>query len=853
MRWDLSESVISSLNAHFRAIYTELYRPVVADFLSTEVSRSWLKKLGRATRQPRVVHAESIPKFLSDIIETTARHEIACVKEFLDRLSADHALLTTRFCMSASRRITGLRPGLSDRHNLGRSVICFTVADGHPIFYKPRSLFGEIFAEAVREEVCKWLADNDAIPSQRLIDSNTHGWSVGVAQNNDKVDFLQAGRVLALHHILQTCDLHHQNVIFSDGEVHVVDLECVVHPTVLRETNISKELLQCSIVRTPLSSQLLPVWYEDEKGLLVDPSPLGPILKSIRDFPNGISALDDAFENIMLGYSEVYRAATLNASSLKIFVNKLMDENPRAKVRLVVRPTSDYRAILRRAYKLRNLRDDAEWNDSIRRQLSTEHPALQTAERSALSRLDYPIFSVGLNAQHAEALDGGVAALSTSPREQLLRSIDGLSMSNLEAQKDYIRASRWAIAAGSHLHSSKSRSLEDTLHLIAEIIELAAIRYTKQPKFWLHTGRFKVDGTGSIPHGFNFYNGSLGVHFFRLLHAKFISSGSKHSDATETFKYFCSLLNNETLIAEVQDMSGAGISGLGGMIYALSKAAPIIDDADYSAKLYSLPLERIRVNHECHDIVGGNSGILMGLLAHHATTSNPSCLRVARQVADHIIGSCTVLPTGTTGWMDQFGRILTGFAHGISGIAFSVANFAERSGIGEYANVLDPIVRSENLLYSNSRRNWPDLRTTNPNFSPFGWCHGAPGIVMARLLWPESQRTKETYIEYDLAKSLLIDRERSSHSDRLCCGRSGLVQILLRTYFATGDEDFRSFAGELINEMVNEAYRTGWFELARTADHTIMDPGLYRGISGVGLAIISYITMTQDSLIMDVR
>lgn len=87
---------------------------------------------------------------------------------------------------------------------------------------------------------------------------------------------------------------------------------------------------------------------------------------------------------------------------------------------------------------------------------------------------------------------------------------------------------------------------------------------------------------------------------------------------------------------------------------------------------------------------------------------------------------------------------LTGFAHGAAGIALTLTELAAATGHDEYRTAALEAIGYERRRFSRPQRNWPDYRrhpsvTGQPHRGrrySVGWCHGAPGIALARMrMW----------------------------------------------------------------------------------------------------------------------
>lgn len=149
-----------------------------------------------------------------------------------------------------------------------------------------------------------------------------------------------------------------------------------------------------------------------------------------------------------------------------------------------------------------------------------------------------------------------------------------------------------------------------------------------------------------------------------------------------------------------------------------------------------------------------------------------------------------VMPQGVPG---MSGEILSGFAHGVAGIVYFLAEYAYRKND---SNIWDVVTRSTNwlqkegMMHQQGRQKvitWP---YSNQNFSRWHWwCHGGPGISLTFIRLYEL--TGE--IRYaNLARKALNIHPVNLRYPNLsqCHGLSGLGEIYLEAYRVLGDEEW---------------------------------------------------------------
>ena len=99
------------------------------------------------------------------------------------------------------------------------------------------------------------------------------------------------------------------------------------------------------------------------------------------------------------------------------------------------------------------------------------------------------------------------------------------------------------------------------------------------------------------------------------------------------------------------------------------------------------------------------------------------------------------MPQGL-GWKSSFPchGPLTGFSHGAAGISWALLELAAQTGEDRFRTAALGGIAYERGVFSADVENWPDLRVVDTDSNqaqtvPFAvaWCHGAPGIGLARM------------------------------------------------------------------------------------------------------------------------
>jgi lantibiotic modifying enzyme len=195
------------------------------------------------------------------------------------------------------------------------------------------------------------------------------------------------------------------------------------------------------------------------------------------------------------------------------------------------------------------------------------------------------------------------------------------------------------------------------------------------------------------------------------------------------------------------------------------------------------------------DVIDGLAGAIQALLA------------VARVAADRELedGACalarrlaargrTADGSGAWCWPDPDAldkQALTGMSHGAAGIGLALLEASLASGDGELLEAARGAFRYEDTRYVADQRNWLDLRAGAEDAPGTAascgltWCHGAPGIALARLRALEICAGEQAWRDdADAAlvttRAELARRRRQAGLDAtLCHGTCGLAEALL--------------------------------------------------------------------------
>jgi type 2 lantibiotic biosynthesis protein LanM len=807
--------------------------------------------------------------------------------EFLTHLCEDWKLIRPLFSNSAPGRLAGIQGGAGDTHRNGRAVMIASFTGGERLVYKPRSLAPDLHFQ----HLLGWLNDRGARPGFRqikLVDRGNHGWAefiptVPCATQSELSRFYERqGGYLATLYAIRACDFFCENLIAAGEHPILIDLEALFHPR-LDQTRPqgSDEIAGSSMYSSVLATGLLPmrIWAaNDHSG--VDISGLGNSAGQLSPKPvpqwerpntdemrlvrrrvemdgshncptlqgQPVNAADYA-ASIAAGFDFTYRLLLAHRSELLAMVRRFCSDD----VRVIVRPTRIYGALLHESFHPDVLRDDdgrAALFDRLR-DVPFQHPSLEellAAERRDLLRGDIPIFTTqpesrDLWTSDNRAVKDFFAASGMSLAEQ---RILGLSDRDLERQLWTIRASLATLTPHGYrpgMRNPKPRLAPGTelgpqqfLTVAAEIGDrLAELAFTEDDRAtWLGIVTGAEDNCHVVPLGPDLYEGLPGI----ILFLAYLGEVSADPRYCELAKAALRTLRRQLELSGAPGKLGA-FSGWGGVIYLLAHLGTIWGDPSLFAEAEALCdrlLPAIEPDRSL-DLIGGASGCVLALLALFQCRPRPATLETARRCGEHLLRTAQPMDSGI-GWLcgENAKRVLTGFAHGNAGIGYALAALGKATGDSRFEQAAAGAFAYERSLYSPEQGNWPDLRNPEQTTFATAWCHGAPGIALSRLR--ARCHLKDPLFDEEIDAGLAATaRQRLCGNHALCHGDLGNADILLEASVTLQDPGWRAHAVQTANAVMANAVETGWLCANPLG---VESPGLLTGLAGIGYAFLRF-------------
>ena len=805
-------------------------------------------------------------------------------RDFLTHLCEDWESLRDFFGLEPDS-VVAIDGGLGDTHCGGRSVLIATFSNGSKLVYKPRSLaVDEHF-----QQLLVWLNSRGMNPpfrSIQILSRVDHGWSEFVSSGDCRTEkelsdfYERQGGYLAILHALNAVDFHYENLI-ADGEHPIlIDVETLFHPGVVKPDDVGDPGV-AGLWRSVASTGLLPMRLFANEGYvgvdisgLTNPSgQLSPSaalvldrtatdemclvrrrveITAARNCPtlNGreVNALEYA-HSIGKGFSSAYRLLMRDPVALTELLHRFADD----ETRFIARATRTYGALLMESFHPDLLRDGAERMAFFERlQKATSHqPFLErlvTAECRDLVAGDFPLFHSRPSSRDIWASNGDCITnvFSECPLVLAERRVATLSEDDLERQLWIIRASLASLTSESNLfpkhrdlsssklNSPKQVSTDDFIvRAMAVGDRLARLAHREGDKAsWIGLTTVDEHRRQLSPSAHDLYDGLPGIILF-LGYLSTITKENRYRDLAE-----CGLRSLQAQL-DLLDPSWLGIggfSGIGGVVYALCHLSIIWSDATL-AEMAERALEdtsKAIQSDDRLDIISGSAGLALAFQSLGALRPSSKVIELQRACGERLLLTARESEKGL-GWIGPDRTApLTGFAHGNAGIAYSLMAIGEATADPRFWEAAEAAIAYERAVFSPTNGNWPDLREPSRDIYATAWCHGAPGIGLARLCSSATLDNPLIGDEIEIALNTTVSKGFGK-THIVCHGDLGNVDILLQASRVLGEPRWKQHAYDQAAGILNATRDGTWrFENALNVE----SPGLMTGLAGIGYVLL---------------
>jgi type 2 lantibiotic biosynthesis protein LanM len=872
-----------------RAIGTSRYDQFVADMKAGGLRRLFEEK-----------------PVLLRLIAILTRQWIESTREFVGRLDTDLEALRRDFLHGHARaRVAMIDGDMSDRHNGGRSVLLVRFEDGAQIMYKPKDLRVDVAWHDLISSLNGSVPPLQ-LRAARAMACENYGWTEFIDhtgctdQQSCDSFFRKAGAWLALFHCFGATDMHQENIIAAGDDPVPIDLETVLQSAATARNQevegAASEAAAGIIANSVLAVGLLPAYARSPDnsvfamgGLTADWNSKIKIawhnINTDEMRPARTKVVDQINPNLphvggrYAKFSEHTDALIAGFEDYARFLvhrmrgpdqEKLIQGFAGAAVRKVVRPTRFYSMLLQRLKNHRSMNDGAMWSaqaDFIARlsdwgESSDISWPFSRAERAALVAMNVPHFVSPSDS--SEFLDEtGVITRSAAPSgldraRARMRSFDAREVA---WQAEVIQAT---IASPNPAESVKGGELlaqtnvpvlatkeifvSEADRIAAELAELAIRRDGSAAWIgldWLGDAEvFQLVCVGP-----DLYSGVSGIAVFLAAHASVAGQSASAELALAAMAHVRKKLKAPNAARFARSLGIGGATGLGSLIYALTVMSKSLQDQALLADAHAasdLMTNDLIAADKWLDVMSGSSGAILCLLRLYRDTQADEVLARAVRCGEHLLSQNRTGRQGRRSWVGQSlgPRALNGMSHGAAGFAYALASLAVATGREEFAQAASECLAFENASYDAVRHNWPDWRYEGQPGWACRWCHGAPGIGLARAALLKRGAMDASLLKADVRNALAgAEACWPAEIDTLCCGTLGSVEFICEAGEALGRSDVRRTAAERLAAVVQAAGSTGDYRW--NSGKRQFNLSLFRGLAGVGYTLLRQI---DDSL-----
>jgi len=722
--------------------------------------------------------------------------------------------------------------------------------------------------------------------------------------------FRRAGAWLALFHCFAANDMHQENMIAAGDHPVPIDLETILqapaeeHKAQDPEAQAFDAAME-TVANSVMMVGLLPAYGRSPDnnifaigGMTADwnsktkvkwnninsdemrPAKSKEVGKTTPNLPHidgRYAKFGDYIDDFIAGFEDYAKFLLHQSRDAK--QGGLFDGFTGVPVRKVIRATRFYYMLLQRLKNHRTMDDGVVWSaqtDFIARLADWEKDSdplwpLQQAERSALVALNVPHFvspsdgneirdatGISIHTEATSGMDRARARVQSFDEQDIAWQITVITQNTSSLPR-----SAGPPARGVEL-KQPSRSEVDVAPTkevfvaeadkIAEELSRYAIRRGPGAAWigldWLGDSEvFQLVCLGP-----ELYNGVSGIAVFLAAHAAVTGCKSSGELALAGMSHLRKNLRGRNAARMARSLGIGGATGLGSIVYALTVMSKSLHDDDLLADAHvaaELFTDDLIAADKQLDVMGGSAGAILGLLRLYRDTQSSDVLKRAIKCGEYLLRQPRVGPEGHRGWSGQGSgpHGLNGMSHGAAGFAYALASLSAATGRDEFAKAASECIAFENLSYDAERSNWPDLRGDGEPGWPCQWCHGAPGIGLARIAMTKRGGLDSKLLATDIRNALVgVERGWPGPLDTLCCGALGSIEFFCEAGSALGRSDLRELASRRLMSLLEAATSTGDYRW--NSGNRQFNLGLFRGLAGVGYTSLRQVDGSLPNVII---
>lgn len=330
-----------------------------------------------------------------------------------------------------------------DSHNRGKTVAIIELDNENKIVYKPKDLKTEQVYYSLLENLGKKLNIN--IKTPLIIRKRDYSWQEFIEYNGEITEvkfqeyFYNLGVQTFLLYLLNANDIHYENLIISDEQPIIIDLETILQPSIMIHKDIQVEN---PIADTVIQTLLFDYSVDKENVLLFT----GGTTNRSKYYPEQLDSVKNIPKNSNNEFQEIYnfknelfegfKDAYLCILKKDINIENLIENLQDIEVRIILRPTYVYGKYLE-YFKQYNVEPEVKniLKNSIT--LYKDFEIIANHEYKSLINLDVPYFLTNFKSNKLYTSDKQVVIenfFNQSPYDNIKKKISLLSIKDMNSQ-----------------------------------------------------------------------------------------------------------------------------------------------------------------------------------------------------------------------------------------------------------------------------------------------------------------------------------------------------------------------------------------------------------------------------------
>ncbi len=349
----------------------------------------------------------------------------------------------------------------------------------------------------------------------------------------------------------------------------------------------------------------------------------------------------------------------------------------------------------------------------------------------------------------------------------------------------------------------------------------------------------------------SFYGGTIGIAFF-------LNSLSRYTDEPLIKKTAIGAIKHALSAKDkVPEAARLGFfTGWTGLIFTLLQFEETDKNGQWHPYIKPLldDILKIDYRHSGIDIIDGIAGAIPALIHICQKDKNQFLKPFIITIGDHLMSIAKKEKIGIS-WETMKGtkHNLTGYAHGSSGFIHAFIELYAFTNDKKYLDMAFEGQIYENSHFVKTQNNWPDFRdlegfsingqenTTHDVQCSCAWCHGAPGIGLARLRAYQITKNKsfldDALLAIQTTKEQIILQPEAGFS--LCHGLFGNAELLTMGYNILGDTSLNETVSDIGHFAIKESYKKDK-PLTNGIGNGFLIPDFMTGTSGMGYQYLRF-------------